>query len=129
MYFEAPHNPAEPSASVTPRPRRAREPRQTALARKRRLARIARQLAGNAGVAAPSAAERAILIQAAGLTLRGDDLRAALVRGEAVDGGELVRVASELRRVLGGLRRRAPAAQETELDKYLRNRAAEAAGK
>ena len=126
LYLEASDRSAEPSASTAPRPRRAREPRQTELARKRRLARIVRDLAREAGISAPSIAERGALEQAATLAMRAADLRTAIVRGEPVDGGELIRLSGEARRVLAGLRKRADAKPHVPLRDRL---AAEAAGK
>lgn len=52
-----------------------------------------------------SIGELGLLRQAAALILQAEQLQAALVRGEAVDGDELVRVSSESRRVLAAIRR------------------------
>jgi hypothetical protein len=50
-----------------------------------------------------STSEQALVKQAAGLTLRGEQLQAAIVRGEAIDDDLLVRLAGAARRVLGAI--------------------------
>lgn len=122
MYAEETNNTDDEQASAPRRHSGPRRPRQSPLARRRRLNRMIRDLAREAGIGTPSIAERAALAQAAGLTLLGDDLRAAIVRGEPVDGGELVRLSGELRRALGRLRKRADAKPPQSLREYLANR-------
>jgi hypothetical protein len=47
------------------------------------------------------------LIRAAGLTLRAEQLQGAIVRGEAVDNDELIRLSSTAKRLLAGIRAKA----------------------
>jgi hypothetical protein len=51
-------------------------------------------------------AERALCAQAAGLTVRAEQLQAAIVRGEAVDDDALTRLANVTTRTLLALRQR-----------------------
>lgn len=76
-------------------------------------------------------AEQGLLRQAATLTLRAEQLAAAVVRGEAVDGDELIRLSGEARRILTSLRKRAGASPTTHIplrDQLAAEAAAEAAG-
>jgi hypothetical protein len=50
-----------------------------------------------------SEVNRDLLRQAAGLTLRAEQLQSAMVRGEAVDTDQLIRLSSTAKRILGGL--------------------------
>ncbi len=47
-----------------------------------------------------SEVERDLIRQAAGLTLRSEQMQAAIVRGEMVDNDQLIRISSTARRVL-----------------------------
>jgi uncharacterized protein (DUF1778 family) len=61
------------------------------------------------GAAQLSESQRALIRQAAALSVRSEGTQAALLRGEAVDGEELVRVTNALSRTLAALDRgRAP---------------------
>jgi undecaprenyl pyrophosphate synthase len=51
-------------------------------------------------------AERALVKQAASVTIRAEQLQAAIVRGEAVDPDELIRLSNTSRRLLASIRRR-----------------------
>ena len=103
--------------------------RQTALALRRRHARLMREFAADLGLDRPTVAECGLLATAATLALRAEQLQAAIVRGEAVDGDELIRLSSEVRRVTTTLRKRAPEQQRyVPLRERLAAEAAEAAG-
>jgi hypothetical protein len=67
------------------------------------IAEYAREHGGNSTL---SAAELGMVRQAAALTLRAEQLQAAIVRGEPVIADELIRLSSEARRILSSLRRR-----------------------
>jgi len=59
--------------------------------------------------------ERDLIRQAAGLTLRAEQLQAAIVRGEEVDSDQLIRLSSTAKRILGAIsdkadKRKVPAA-------------------
>ncbi len=56
------------------------------------------------GLAALSEPDQALVRQAASLTLESERLQAAIARGEPVDGDLLIRLASEARRALKGLK-------------------------
>jgi hypothetical protein len=58
------------------------------------------------GVDRLSEAEQSLIRQAASLTMRGEQLQAAIVRGEAVDPDELIRLSNTARRCLEGIQRR-----------------------
>lgn len=76
--------------------------RETELARRRRFNRI------EAGLDRVTMAERAILVQCATLALQAEKMQEAIVRtGEAADPDELIRLTSEARLMLTGLRKRA----------------------
>lgn len=74
--------------------------------------------------------ERDLIRQAAGLTLRAEQLQAAIVRGEPVNNDELIRLSSTAKRLLEAIRakaaKRKPAAPT--LQEHLAKRAAERAG-
>jgi hypothetical protein len=75
-----------------------------------------------------SEVERDLIRQAAGLTLRAEQVQAAIVRGEDVDSDQLIRLASTAKRVLEAIsskaaKRKAPAAG-TGLQAYLASRTA-----
>jgi hypothetical protein len=53
--------------------------------------------------------ERDIINQAAALTYRGEELQAAMLRGDPVDNDELVRLSSTAKRLLGTIRTKAEA--------------------
>jgi len=59
------------------------------------------------GEASLTEAERALCRQAAALTLRAEELQNAIVRGDAVEDEQAVRLANSAARALGQLRRRA----------------------
>jgi hypothetical protein len=69
-----------------------------------------------------SAAERGAIRQAAAILLRAEQVQAAIVKGEPVDNDEFIRLSGEARRVLAGLRKRAPPPPGSLLKDYLRNR-------
>jgi hypothetical protein len=54
-----------------------------------------------------SAVERDLIRQAAGLTLRAEQMQAVIVRGEPVNNDELVRISSTAKRLLETIRTRA----------------------
>jgi hypothetical protein len=66
------------------------------------IADYAREHGGNAAL---STAELGMVRQAAAITLRAEQLQAAIVRGEPVLADELIRLSSEARRILSSLRR------------------------
>lgn len=78
-----------------------------------------------------SEVERDMIRQAAGLTLRAEQLQAAIVRGEAVDDDQLIRLSSTARRLLTAIAakaaKRKPAAPG--LADYVARKAAEKAAK
>jgi hypothetical protein len=57
------------------------------------------------GSSALSTAELGMMRQAAAITLRAEQLQAAIVRGEPVLADELIRLSSEARRILSSVRR------------------------
>ncbi|SHF60540.1 hypothetical protein SAMN02745157_2524 [Kaistia soli DSM 19436] len=70
---------------------------------------------------------RALVRQAAAVTVEAEKMQAAIVRGDPVDTEQLVRVTNTLARLMNLLKTKAKAAkagQRTELSEYLRNRAA-----
>jgi hypothetical protein len=81
-------------------------PRKSALARRRRLNRLVRELADDLGFERLTMAERSVLFQCATLTLQTELMQEAIVRGEPVSGDELIRLSGEARRMLIGLRKR-----------------------
>ena len=64
-----------------------------------------------------SEAERALVKQAASVTIRAEQLQAGIVRGETVDPDELIRLSNTSRRLLASIRRRA--APKPTLSGYL----------
>jgi hypothetical protein len=104
----------EPTASSTPRPRKValvvpqRRKRKTPLARRRRLNQLIRELALDCGFdpSDVTLAERGVLHQAAAFLLQVEVSSDALVRGVAVNDDTMIRLASEARRLLAGLRKR-----------------------
>ncbi len=124
---------AEPLATAGQQAvKRARRPRQPAPRRRTPLSAIrrfndlvvdfARELGG---VDQLSTAERELLRHAATLTLRAEQLAAAVVRCEAVDGDELIRLSGEARRILTGLRKRTAGTRKPapDLAAYLKAKA------
>jgi hypothetical protein len=73
--------------------------------------------AGGSAVLSP--AELGMVRQAAAMTLRAEQLQAAIVRGEPVLADEMIRLSSEARRVLAGLRKRHPRKAPPTLAEYL----------
>jgi hypothetical protein len=74
--------------------------------------------------------ERDLIRQAAGFTLRAEQLQAAIVRGEAVDNDELIRLSSTAKRLLEAIRAKANKRKPTGpdcLQQYLAQKAAHAA--
>jgi hypothetical protein len=83
--------------------------RRTTLARRRRLNQLIRELARDLGFEfnAVTLAERGVLHQCATLLLQLEVSQDALVRGAVVDPDVCIRLSSEARRLLAGLRKRA----------------------
>jgi hypothetical protein len=118
-------------SAVAAKPRRARyvagiemphvDGRTLAARRYRRLvAAYFRELGGEL-----TEAERATVRQAAGLQLRVEQLQSAIVAGHDVSTDELVRLSSEHRRLLTGLRGKAEKARPDApmaIDQYLRDK-------
>ena len=100
------NEPPRTVSAVIPRPgRKAR----TTLARRRRLNALVRELARDLGfeLNAVTLAERGVLHQCATLMLQVEVAQDALVRGAVVDPDTTIRLSSEARRLLAGLRKRA----------------------
>jgi hypothetical protein len=101
----------EPAASQPKRvalvPRRPK--RKTPLARRRRLNALVRELARDLGfdLAAVTLPEFGVLHQSATLLLQVEIAQASLVGEGAVDPDTVIRLSSEARRLLAGLRKRA----------------------
>jgi hypothetical protein len=77
-----------------------------------------------------SEVERDLIRQAAGLTLRAEQLQGAIVRGEAVDNDELIRLSSTAKRLLEAIRAKAAKNKPTgaaALQEYVARKAAEKA--
>lgn len=89
--------------------------RNTALALRRRHNRLMREFAGDLGNVKLTRAECELLKQAATLVLAAEQRQGALVRGEAVDSGELVKLSSEARRVLSTLHKHAAPVRRDQL--------------
>jgi hypothetical protein len=83
--------------------------RRTALARRRRLNQLIRELAHDLGfeLNAVTIAERGTLHQCATLLLQVEVAQDHLVRGVVIDPDVTIRLSSEARRLLAGLRKRA----------------------
>jgi hypothetical protein len=98
-----------------PRPRKValvipqRRKRKTPLARRRRLNALVRELARDCGLdpSDVTLAERGALHQAAAFLLQVEVSSDALVRGAVIDADTTIRLTSEARRLLVGLRKRA----------------------
>lgn len=88
------------------------------------IADFARELGGTNQL---TTAEQGLLRQAATLTLRAEQMAAVVVRGEAVDNGELVKLSSEARRILTSLRRTGAPVTHVSLRDQLLAEAAEGA--
>jgi hypothetical protein len=58
------------------------------------------------GIDRLSEAEQSLIRQAASLTMRGEQLQAAIVKGEPVDPDELIRLSNTARRCLEGIQKR-----------------------
>lgn len=71
------------------------------------LADLMRDLGGASSL---TTIQRGMVRQAATLQLQAEHLQAAVVRGDAVNSKDLVRVSGEARRILAGLQRRSPQA-------------------
>jgi hypothetical protein len=103
----------EPTANRTVRPRKValvqrRQRRTTPLARRRRLNALIRELALDFGLdlQAVTLAERGVLHQLGTLLLQIEVSADQLVGGAAVDADVVIRLTSEARRLLAGLRGR-----------------------
>lgn len=74
-----------------------------------------------------SEVERDLIRQAAGLTLRAEQMQAAIVRGEPIDNDQLIRISSTAKRILEAISakaaKRAPA-EQPNLKDYLASKAA-----
>jgi hypothetical protein len=92
-----------------------RQKRKTPLARRRRLNALIRELAADLGFSpdAVTLSERGSLHQAATLLLQVELAQDQLVGGAALDSDTVIRLSSEARRLLAGLRSRG-ASQATE---------------
>jgi hypothetical protein len=66
-----------------------------------------------------SEADKALVRQAAGMTLQAEAMQASAVRGEPTDAAQVVRVSNALARLLGQLRRKAKAKAAPDLRTYL----------
>jgi hypothetical protein len=102
------------------------KPRQTEFARRRRLNRLVRDLADDLGYERVTVAERASLFHLAALNLQIELIQQAIVRGDAIESDELIRLSSEARRLLNALRRRQQQIVAREVP--MRERIAEHAG-
>jgi hypothetical protein len=89
---------------------------------------IAELTAEAGGAEGLSAADRSAIRQAATIMLRAEQVQAAIVRGEAVDSDTLIRLSSEARRVLAGLRRRTRTVKPPTFREMLASRAVRPAG-
>ena len=83
--------------------------RDTTLLRRRRLNRLIREFADDLGVDRLTSAEIELVKRPATLTLAAESRAAASVRGEHVDGDELIRLSGEARHILTRLSKRAGA--------------------
>ena len=100
-----PHQPVRKVAVVT----RGRPKQRTPLARRRRLYALVRELASdlNFDLQAVTLAEKGVLHQAATLLLQIEVAQDQLVAGAIIDADVCIRLSSEARRLLTGLRKRA----------------------
>ena len=73
------------------------------------------------------AAEQALVRQAAMLTMRADQLQAAIMRGEAVNPDELIRLNGSARRTLDRIRKREAPKDTGDLRGYLARKQGHAA--
>jgi hypothetical protein len=80
------------------------------------------------GEAAMTEPEKALVRLAAALTVQGETMQAAIIRGDTVDDEQVVRIANALTRALSQLRRksRSPKTAAPSLQDYLAKRDAEA---
>jgi hypothetical protein len=95
----------------------------------RRYRDLAMSFAGElGGELAMTEPEKALVRLAAALTVQGETMQAAIVRGDKVDDEQVVRTANALTRALSQLRRksRSPKTAAPSLQDYLAKRAAEA---
>jgi hypothetical protein len=111
-------------ATAAAKPRRTRYAHGIALPRvadgrtqtAKRFRALVSQFALELGGGDLSAADAALVKQAAHLVLASEQLQVASVSGESVDVDEIVRINSEARRVLGMLRKKAEAKQAAASD-------------
>jgi hypothetical protein len=95
----------------------------------RRYRDLAMSFAGElGGEAAMTEPEKALVRLAAALTVQGETMQAAIIRGDTVDDEQVVRTANALTRALTQLRRksRSPKTAAPSLQDYLAKRDAEA---
>ena len=78
------------------------------------------------GIDRLSEAEQTLVRQAASLTMRGEQLQAAIVRGEPVDPDELIRLSNTARRCLEAVKKREQP-KSPSLSDYLANKRGDAA--
>jgi hypothetical protein len=106
MSHESAANVERPRTTPALAPRRRRK---TPLARRRRLNGLVRELAADLGfdLHAVTRAEQAVLAQAATLLLQVEISQAELVGEGTIDPDTVIRLSSEARRLLSGLRARA----------------------
>lgn len=74
--------------------------------------------------------ERGLIRQAAGLTLRSEQMQSAIVRGEIVDNDALIRISGEARRILSSILAKAAKRkpEAPSLQDHIAKRAAERVG-
>jgi hypothetical protein len=77
-------------------------------------------------LAALSEGDKALIRQAASLTLQCETMQGAIARGEAIDTDALIRLSSEVRRALKGIRNREPVKTKTLADHFAAKRGAAA---
>jgi hypothetical protein len=96
----------------------------------KRFSALVQQFSDELGGGTLSAVDAGLVRQAAALSLRIEQLQAAIVSGEPVNNDETVRLSSEHRRILASLRSRATKnrpAGATALQDYLARKAEQAA--
>jgi hypothetical protein len=76
---------------------------QTPYARKRRHSHLTRELAAAVGIREPTAPQAALLRTAVSMQMHAETLQAQVIAGELASADELIRLASEIRRVARAL--------------------------
>jgi hypothetical protein len=97
----------------------------------RRFRDLVAGLVAELGVDEPTISELSTVRAAAALIVKGEQLQAGIVRGDSVAADEVVRLASEARRLLTGLQRRRDRkrdAEQPDLQTYLAEHYGEPAG-